>query len=600
MERQNTINIALVGEVSSGKSTLLNSMFIKTFSEMKRIRTTMSVNIYAETNDKLKVVDADQIIKANTSYETSMKDKKVDELKEFTYFVSPSIDFGDKISKTGYNLNVIDIPGLNDGVANNVIKSWLDKNFYMLDVVFFVINGDSAFNSESERNLLKYIVDNMSKNPNVILFNLINKYDSPDDEELKELKTQADKVIKEVTDDKKLISVTLPISAEKAYLYRYLEHNKTLSGLSTKHTKLIAKEELGNKANKYDEGQLLQKILETINDSKKVKDGSFYGYKLTGYDELIKQFNTNVVNNITDIYFSKVLRQVRKTDICGNDFNEIFDKYRKIIGLKTYKDDHLESLITSELAKLKRSNIISESDKVIAFFRILNKNANIIKTFCDADKLRISATELMNYIIEVIYKTQTDQKTLVSTLHAWIIIASDFFLIDEKFVSIELNKIYKSSNISMFALNTKDYFSGFTTLIEKLTKTDIVPLIQNFLIFVLAGALYRYNNNIGDGKNAYNCIKLLFEHYSDLSDSCSLSELLPIFSLKLKVLDITNYDVDFLMQIPHDFKTIAEYIKSIDPGFITLINKANMANLNIPVVRAGHSRQNSRSVNTVK
>ena len=49
---RNQINIALVGAVSAGKSTLLNTIFAKTYSHCKIKRTTMTPQIYYEYDGK--------------------------------------------------------------------------------------------------------------------------------------------------------------------------------------------------------------------------------------------------------------------------------------------------------------------------------------------------------------------------------------------------------------------------------------------------------------------------------------------------------------------------------------------------------------------
>ena len=44
------INIAICGAVSAGKSTLLNSLFVSQYSDMKIKRTTMTPQVYYESN----------------------------------------------------------------------------------------------------------------------------------------------------------------------------------------------------------------------------------------------------------------------------------------------------------------------------------------------------------------------------------------------------------------------------------------------------------------------------------------------------------------------------------------------------------------------
>ena len=48
------INIAILGPVSAGKSTFMNALFVNQFSDMKIKRTTMTPQIYQET-DKVSI-----------------------------------------------------------------------------------------------------------------------------------------------------------------------------------------------------------------------------------------------------------------------------------------------------------------------------------------------------------------------------------------------------------------------------------------------------------------------------------------------------------------------------------------------------------------
>jgi GTPase Era involved in 16S rRNA processing len=48
------INIAIVGCISCGKSTLLNSIFIEQYSHMRIKRDTMVPQVYIESDDRSK------------------------------------------------------------------------------------------------------------------------------------------------------------------------------------------------------------------------------------------------------------------------------------------------------------------------------------------------------------------------------------------------------------------------------------------------------------------------------------------------------------------------------------------------------------------
>ncbi len=376
----NRINCLLIGEVSSGKSTLLNSMYIKTFSDMKRIRTTMSVNIYYETNDKNELKKADDIFEQNKKYEEDMKNKQITELTENVYKVKPSVSFGDVLSKFGYFMNIIDIPGLNDGNCNTTIYKWLDNNFKYIDIVLFLINGENALNTESERNLLKYIIKQTSQYDHIKLINIINKFDEPDDEELIELKEQAEKVIVEQLKDTSLEKIIVPISAVRAYLYRYIEHNKSLDGLIAKHKSLLAQLELGNKAKRYADDKLLDELTKSIKDSKHDETSP---YNNTNYHELIKVFKDVVIADIKSIYCKKVINNIRDSIPSGKETKPL-----------EYALDKLNSIYNVDI-QLKSNYLMT---LIKDYFGTLNVTANSMKTMMeDVGKL------MLNYIY-VIHK----------------------------------------------------------------------------------------------------------------------------------------------------------------------------------------------------
>ncbi len=52
--KRNQINIAICGPVSAGKSTLLNALFVASYSDMKIKRTTATPQVYFETKKQNK------------------------------------------------------------------------------------------------------------------------------------------------------------------------------------------------------------------------------------------------------------------------------------------------------------------------------------------------------------------------------------------------------------------------------------------------------------------------------------------------------------------------------------------------------------------
>jgi GTPase Era involved in 16S rRNA processing len=317
---EDAINMIILGEVSSGKSTLLNSIYVKTFSDMKRIRTTMSANIYADTNKKDEVQNIDQILKTNQATEKELKNGNLLSIKENLYPVTPSTDFGSLLVKKGYQLNVIDYPGLNDGVGNDIMLKWLDDNFHKFDVIVNVIGN--AFNTKSEKDIFEMICAKMKKNPRTKLIAVINKHDDDEDEELIEMKEQAEAYIEKTLSEFQISEArykVCAISAEKGYLYRYVKYNKTLDGLTQKHKSMIAEMELGRKSKKQDDAHLLAELLESIKDTEPTE--------ITRYKVFINAFRSLIVDNVTALYYEKKIQNIMFTTL-----DDFLCKYAKLIA----------------------------------------------------------------------------------------------------------------------------------------------------------------------------------------------------------------------------------------------------------------------------
>ena len=94
------INIAVLGPVSAGKSTFINSIFCDTMSEMKRKRTTMLPQIYQVTYDTKKVNPTKTIIQKNTTSNDLVYEKRQNntfnvnnDFNEIVHHVKPMNDF---------------------------------------------------------------------------------------------------------------------------------------------------------------------------------------------------------------------------------------------------------------------------------------------------------------------------------------------------------------------------------------------------------------------------------------------------------------------------------------------------------------------------
>ena len=188
---QPTINFGIIGCVSSGKSTLLNSLFCDTYSDMKIKRTTMIPQVYQcdPKIDKNKSY-AKEIRKQNEEINKKIieqtENKKaliIEDCYEKVYKVSPIEQF--ITLPSNINVAIFDIPGLNDSQTKDTYFAYLNQNFYKFDYILFVIDIQSALNTSDEMSILQLIKKNITNikdkyNKDIKLLIVCNKCDNMD------------------------------------------------------------------------------------------------------------------------------------------------------------------------------------------------------------------------------------------------------------------------------------------------------------------------------------------------------------------------------------------------------------------------------------
>jgi len=362
---QPTINFGIIGCVSSGKSTLLNSLFCDTYSDMKIKRTTMIPQVYQcdPKIDKSKSY-AKEIRKQNEEINKKIieqtENKKaltIEDCYEKVYKVSPIENF----IKLPSNINVaiFDIPGLNDSQTKDTYFKYLDQNFYKFDYILFVIDIQSALNTSDEMSILQLIKKNISDikmkyNKDIKLLIVCNKCDNMelnktknelimDEPELEEMYEQIVKTLKnELTTLKYDI---IKYSAEDTYVYRLLSVGHSLDD---KYIDRLGNNELGKiQWKKLKEKSTPDELLKLLRDKIDVKER----LKCTGYEGLIEKINKSI-SSIPDILLSKVNiieDLILKKEKELNKVNTIFDNiysYIKEIKLIS-KETDINKILTN-------------------------------------------------------------------------------------------------------------------------------------------------------------------------------------------------------------------------------------------------------------
>ena len=299
----NQIRIAIVGPVSAGKSTVLNSLFVEQYSDMKIRRTTMLPQVYTETNEGTNNMDPNQISKNNTEANNQIINKHVelteDNCVEIPYNVPRVFDLIDLHSNTF--LEIYDLPGLDDGETEHIYFNYLKNNFKKMDIILFVINIEEALNTSGSRRILDEIVNNVKKNPHLPkhLCVLINKCDDMDenhnfeDDEFEEMFSQAKGVIDEkINGISNLKTTIVKYCAQDAYIYRTFKKNSK-AVLDMKNKTKFGVNEVGK--NKWKMMTDREKDSTVINYLKK---GDYQArMKICGFSELKRVINELVLND---------------------------------------------------------------------------------------------------------------------------------------------------------------------------------------------------------------------------------------------------------------------------------------------------------------
>ena len=263
---KSSINIAILGTVSSGKSTLLNSIFLEEFHTMKIHRNTMVPQIYTEAlNNKNTIIkNAKTINREISESNEKILDKSKDpnyniqyDFKEIQFNIHKLKEF--YFRKNNCNFVFYDIPGLNDVKNHKIYYKYVKDNFDKFDIILYLINLESGLNTTDEINILNFICKNVSESkpkPKYVI-PIINKSDNMTMEN--GLLLCNDKHTENYENIKNILSKYInkyninlcfeePIlySAQEAFMYKILQKNPDYE-LSIENQNNIGFNEMGKK-----------------------------------------------------------------------------------------------------------------------------------------------------------------------------------------------------------------------------------------------------------------------------------------------------------------------------------------------------------------
>ena len=250
------VRIGIIGAVSTGKSTLINSLYKKNYSKTRLQRTTMLPQVYQESRSQ-----CDQPLDIQLKNDgTNQQYQTTTTLTAAT--LQPVIHQVAKMTD-GFNcdlpIDLVDIPGLDDGETEALYFKYLADTIETLDVIVLMVDIKEAFNTSGSRNILDQIVSGVAKYPDkqFSLLVVVNKCDELElagdgslmivDEEYDELFLQVMEVIQQkTTSSTNLRWSASPLSAEDSYIYRSARNNPNIQFSQTQLNRL-GMQEMGKK-----------------------------------------------------------------------------------------------------------------------------------------------------------------------------------------------------------------------------------------------------------------------------------------------------------------------------------------------------------------
>lgn len=561
------INISFIGGVSTGKSTILNTIFCEQLTQCKIKRTTMIPTIYIE-NTSLEV-NVDEIYKTIESKNNELikktenrEDITKDEYNELTFNVG-KLDINIVDDST---VKIYDIPGLNDARTKNLYYEYLRNNFHKLNLIIFVVDIYSGLNTSDEVDILNFIIENTKyqlekNNKKIYTMVIVNKADDlqiQDDKliligELNEMFTQVEKTVKDEFDKnnitENLIDI-IPLCALDTYLYRMVKKHQSNFKLSSDQILKIGINENGKKFSTLPQHEQEKKVYEILNDTNFIDTM----IKLSGFSYIEESLRTFFNENSKKIRLNNLFFELnRYNSICSyfTDIENIYsDDFKIFIEKVMCIYDMIKKIDFQEYNNLMKT-IIKELVDIIKLKK-LNKYIDIDKLINDYDNIK-------NNILKIYFNDyyDTSDYPLFIKKYVYKLIVSNYNQTPS--VNNFLNCIKYIQQINYY---TVDIINSFIKLVmtpkellfdnldndllitelDKLNKLNI-NLIE-FLRFInlhkIKLSLINNNNNLLFIKlmlyNKYNEIPL-YNYLSQIIDISKVNEQVIIDGLNINLVD---------------------------------------------------------------
>lgn len=533
------LNVCLVGCVSSGKSTVLNTIFCEDLTQTKIKRTTMTPCIFIETHEN--PVSFDNINKKisetnNKLIKKSESSSKPPKESDYVELIFPVGKINIDCCSKSKLLTIFDIPGLNDARTKNIYYNYLEKNFSLFNIVIFIVDINSGINTSDEVDILSFISEQTAihkNNKKIHTLVVVNKADDmqlvSNDEleitgELKEMFDQVKQTVEEQYEKNnikdQLIGI-IPICALDAYLYRMIQTKGSSFELKPEVVLKIGINERGKKFSKSSVEEQRAEVDKIISDKEFIDDM----IKLSGYSKFVSKLN----NFLTDETSSKLV-----IDNLMQRYNKLTPLDNIIINNHNLRDHicYYEDLLTKikpndeSLYNQKVNEIIGEINTGIKYKIKQLSDINEILSYYDEIKKILNQTFLKFYYDKLEYPEYIKsyvidliQKDFQNKNHIFDITTQLSKLIDINYSYESISQCIKTIIDNKYGLETINFYDyNPDILIKFLNKLKQLELAY-FLPFIRFIILNLHKGETDTQR--YFLYKSYNEHYISTYIECS-------------------------------------------------------------------------------
>jgi predicted GTPase len=394
------INLALVGPVSSGKTTLLNTMLQSILSDMNVSRTTMLPQVFTETFYPPKINSPEHIRNVNRTANENIISKKV----QLT--IQNCIEIEHYILKNNIMtlpnnvyLNIYDLPGLNDAETEDIYFEYLKRSMHKFDIIVLIVDIKDAFTTSSGppkilTNVCNYIKSQSHKYKLIVL---INKCDDMEiqphstrlilHQEYYEIYNKAVEFVENKTKDiPNLETRILPIATEDAFICRLYKKNPQIQ-LDSKYLNRYGVNEMGKskwgRLSLCEKQDYVLKNMTTENYQEQLIRSGFYGFQETLRNDLLTKNNQREICEYRLKEEVELLPPIIKYDIEAlqtyiSEVNKLNIKCIIIFNVYKSVSDNCLSKIINDFKKYFKSmriqivDVKSDSDRLNLYCKLFN------------------------------------------------------------------------------------------------------------------------------------------------------------------------------------------------------------------------------------